>query len=172
MPFHRVGRMGKPGGPGGISGCTSGGDQANRLPTRLPSGYLTCPVVSWRATSQRCGPKAWTGPQELHSWAGLRHYLGGGPRAPRGSSLNAGRRRRDLNIAGLATPSMAVAKGAWGRVVLPGASEALVSWPRRRGPAKRDQPRCGPTVQGQPRRDPACWVNHGQLWVKGGKRIE
>jgi len=41
---------------------------------------------------------------------------------------------RVMSITGLATPSMAVATGAWGRVVLPGASEALDGL-RRRGPA-------------------------------------
>jgi hypothetical protein len=39
---------GKPRGLREISGRTREGDQANRLPKRLPSGYLRCPVVSWR----------------------------------------------------------------------------------------------------------------------------
>jgi hypothetical protein len=71
-----------------------------------------------------------------------------------------------MSIAGLVAP-WAVAKGAWGRVE-PSWGIGGASF----GPAGAVRPNWTnhgvPGRTGQPRPDPACWVNHGQLWVKGG----
>jgi len=68
---------------------------------------------------------------------------------------------------------VAVAKGAWGRVDPPWGIEALELAPPARS-GLLDQPRCGLTVQDQPRRSQAVLghthASRGRKEEKSGKR--